>query len=1029
MIRHRPLQACVIALLSALVTACAILTALQQRAIDQASAQVQLGRASASAQVLQLKSSGFLSSFYTGGGQPARALTPQELYEEVAGPVRRDFGPPITGQYVGVSTSAGTGPASEGDLAWRSDACAHLELVTGRCPGDAREIVVSTADAETFGWTAGVTVGALEVQDNDARGRPRRMSLTVTGTYRLTENGVRDGYWDTWTLTGRSGTRPDRGSPVQHDTWITDRDTFDQEPTWRNPTSRADLRLRHSVTGVDDLLDLGDRIAAIARAQARRPALTAVVNVTSELPDVARSVRKAKDQARVTIPALMVPLGVLGLVVLWMALGTAVEQRRPEVAVARLRGRGSRGAQVQLVRELLTMVFVGVPIGLVAALGLSWPARRLLLPGDVPLEIRTPVLLALLLSVVLVSAAVLLTTTAVSREPIVALIRRIPGRRPGWGLGTADAVIVTVAASILISFVTGQLTGPIALVAPAVLAFGTGLVLARLLVPVAARSGRALLARGNATVGVGLLQLSRRPGLRATMALLTVAAAILVFAGDAVAVGSRNRTVAAAQRIGAPVVLTVSGGGPLDVRRALAAARISDHDVTPVVVQGAIATDDQVVLYVDTSRFGSIGTFPGRAAARHALATVSPPKVDPIRVTGRGLSLRVSTQRFYKGTDRDVDLEAVLLHDDGTVSAATLGALGTGTTPPRTMSAALDCAAGCVLTGFKITTSAANAGTGRILLDDLRSDTGEAIPIGSANDWRGVPAGGSTLEPVEGDGTGPLTVFVDNGGASELVMEHNWIPEKLPAVVAGSLPPGSDGKQFDAHGLDGVARSMAPVARLPWLPATGPNAAITDLGLAERSGSILSDDAVLQLWLGSTDRELLGRVRTALAAAGLEIEDVARTSEARHELDESAATWSLELGILVAVACLLVAVLGLAIAGAGAWRARSRDLAVLRLNGVTRGEVDRISLVEQLPGMLVAVLVGAVSGVVAAHFALPTLPLLAVDPQVDLVDFSAAWSVVIALAVAALVVLGLVGWTAARSVANAAAPTRVTDLS
>jgi hypothetical protein len=1021
-IRHRPLQACVLALLSALVTACAILTALQQRAIDQASAREQLSRASATAEVLQLESSGFLASFYTGGGQPARALTPEELYKEVAGPVRGAFGPPISGQYVGVSTPAGTGPASDGDIAWRSGACAHVELLTGHCPEGARQIVLSTADAQNFGWKVGDAITTFEDQPNDVRERPRRMVLTVTGTYRMPKGT----YWDAWTLTGRSGTQPDRNSPVQHDTWLTDRETFDQEPTWRNPTSRADLRLRHSVTGVDELLDLGDRITAIMRAQARRSSLIAVVNVRSELPAVARSVRKAQDQARVTIPALMVPLGVLGLVVLWMALSTAVEQRRPEVAIARLRGRGARGAQAHLVRELLTMVLAGVPLGALAALAISWPARHLLLPGDIPLEIRAPALLALLLSVVLVSTAVVLTTIGVSREPIVALMRRIPARRPGWGLGTIDAVVVTVAASILLSFVTGRLTGPIALVAPAVLAFGAGLVLARLLVPTAVGAGRRLLARGNAGVGVGLLQLARRPGLRATTALLTVAAAILVFAGDAVAVGSRNRAVAAAQRVGAPAVLTVTGGSPVDVRNALSAAKVPQRDVTPVVVQHAVSDDDQTVLYVDADHFGSIGAFPDLTAARRALKSLSPPAVEPIVVTGRELSVAVGTDHFYEGTDHEVGLEVVLLRDDGTVSSVPLGALSTGTTPPRTVTAEVGCDTGCVLTGWKITTTPANPGNGRIELDDLHTDSGEAIPLGPATDWRGVPAGESKLQPVAGT-AGTLTVFVDNGGASELVLDHGWVPERLPAVVAGPLPAGSDGNDFGAHGLDGVTRSMTAVARLPWLPAAGPEAAITDLGLAERSGSLLSEDATLQVWLGGTDRDLVDRVRKALTAHGLEVEGVARISAARHELDESAATWSLELGILVGMACLLVAVLGLAIAGAGAWRARSRDLAVLRLNGMSRGDVRRISLVEQLPAMLVAVLLGATSGVVAAHYALPTLPLLAVDPQVDLVDFSAAWGVVVALAAVALAVLGLVGWTTARAVADAAGPSRVTD--
>ena len=174
------MQACVIALLAALVTACAVLTPLQQRAIDQASARVQLGRASASAEVLQLESSGFLSSFYTGGGQPAQALTPDQLYDEVPAPIAQAFGRPIGGQYLRVSMSDPR--PSEGVLAWRTDACAHVRLVTGQCPEGARQIAVSTADAHLFGWDVGATVTVLEVQPSDAREKPRRMALTVAGT-------------------------------------------------------------------------------------------------------------------------------------------------------------------------------------------------------------------------------------------------------------------------------------------------------------------------------------------------------------------------------------------------------------------------------------------------------------------------------------------------------------------------------------------------------------------------------------------------------------------------------------------------------------------------------------------------------------------------------------------------------------------------------------------------------------------------------------------------------------------------------
>ena len=132
-IRHRPVQAVVIALLSALVTSCAILAPLQQRAIDQASAQVELGRASASAEVLQLESSGFVTSNYTGGGQPARALTPTELAGIVPRSIGRSFEEPVLGQYVGIRMPSSAPPGAVCSTV--ADSCTARASSSSNCCG------------------------------------------------------------------------------------------------------------------------------------------------------------------------------------------------------------------------------------------------------------------------------------------------------------------------------------------------------------------------------------------------------------------------------------------------------------------------------------------------------------------------------------------------------------------------------------------------------------------------------------------------------------------------------------------------------------------------------------------------------------------------------------------------------------------------------------------------------------------------------------------------------------------------------
>jgi putative ABC transport system permease protein len=1021
---HRPAQACVIAVLSGLVTVCAVVTPLYQRALDQASAQVELDHAAPTSASLQLTSSGILPTVYTGQGQPVPALTPTALVNLMPPSVRPSFRAPVAALSVTLTMPGDVAQPSNGQMTWREGACGHLEMVSGQCPTGERQIAVSTADAKNFGWAAGSTVTVAPVVPRDALDGPGPPTvLTVSGVYRPPT----DAYWTGWALTGTSGTNPDRGV-VLHDTWITAQPTFANAASWPTLTSRVDLAVDRQHTRVDDLLRLGPALSAFQQEQRTRPVTSALVRAESGLPAIADQVRDAKDQSRLTIPALTVPLGVLGLVVLWMALGAAVEQRRPEVAVARLRGQGVRGAQAHLLRELLPIVLAGVPLGIAAALALSWPTRHLLLPGDVPFEWRPDVWVAVLAATVAVTTSATLVSAGISREPIIALLRRVPVRRSGWRLGTVDAVVVTVAASILFVFATGRLTGPVALAAPAVLALAVGLVLARLLTPVATSGGRFLLARGATGAGIAFLQLARRPGSRATIALLTVSAAILVFAADVVIVGDRNRELTAAQQVGAPMVATVTGGSVRAAREALATVDPRGRKTTTVVVQHPLTDRDQTNLFVDRAAFLRIATFPDDHAARTALGRLGGQTVPPIKVVGTTLSVDVATQSFYEKSHREVDLAVQLLGHDGVPVDVPLGQLSPGTSGPTTRQVPIDCAEGCVLTGWKLQTDPGNSGKGRVILGSARTGDGRTISLGKAADWAISDHEGARIQVLGADAQS-LTIFASNTGASTQLVAHRWVPAILPAAVSGVLPPDSTGTRFDGLGLDGVERPMVAAARVPWLPAATRNATLSDLELTLRSGMALGDNADLQVWFATEDSRTLAAVTKALAARQMKVTEVARRSSARELLDDSAATWSMQLGVLVGVASLLVAALGLAIAGAASWRSRARDLSVLRLNGLAARDARRISLGEQLPVVLVSVVIGAGAGVLAAHYALPTLPLLPVDPAVDLVDLSAAWGSVLVLTVLTLLVLGVVGALVAGLVARRASLDRAVGTS
>jgi len=155
---------------------------------------------------------------------------------------------------------------------------------------------------------------------------------------------------------------------------------------------------------------------------------------------------------------------------------------------------------------------------------------------------------------------------------------------------------------------------------------------------------------------------------------------------------------------------------------------------------------------------------------------------------------------------------------------------------------------------------------------------------------------------------------------------------------------------------------------------------------------------------------------------------VRRVSDVRHSYDSAVPAWSLQLGVLAAAAGLLLAALVLVLLVASTWRRRSRDLACLGLAGVPRRGLSRVAVGEQLPVVLLAVLVGAGCGLLGAVLALPAVPLFAEPRDAATLDLSAPWGSVLVVLLAALLVLGLVAWLCGRTVAARARLSRVREV-
>ncbi|MEP9365356.1 FtsX-like permease family protein [Nocardioides sp. CN2-186] len=983
--RYRPFQAAAIAALAALITACAAFAPLYDRAMQQALTDIAIAHEAPSVVGLQLSAEQGEPE-YAGGPAPTLP-TPEDLLRRVPASTQDHYLGPIVGYSADVRPLPEGVQDPAGSITWRDGQCDHLTFVDGACPTGPGDIAVSKADAKIFGYDVGTTFRVA--------GDSRSATLTVTGVY---EQEAGD-YWFGLVLTGYSGVSDPVSGIRQHDVWLTPRETFDSRslPLLPGLSSSVDLPLDSDNVGVDDVLALSDDLAVI-EDQAKHDARTqAEVHVVTGLPDIAQDIRDQTEQSRVTVPLLMAQLGLLAVVVLWLVLLAVTEQRRPEVALARLRGRGRKGARGLLLGELLPVALVGVVPGFVAALLGAWFARTVMLPGDAPFEIRLPVAAAVLLAVVVLTLVTVVAVARIVREPVATLLRRVPPRQTRWGLGVADALVIAGCGALVVAFATGSLDGPIALAAPGLLAIVVGLVMAHLTAPTASIVGRRLLRRGRVRAGVSVLDAARSPGTRRIVAVVTLASALAVFSADAYVVGDRNRASAAEQEAGAPLVATVSGNNLSAMRDAIDEVDPDGQELTPVVSVRP-SGDGPTTVAVVPDGFRSIALFPGGAPPASTWDPLAVPDVDPIELTGPELTLDVrdSTLKSTRidGGPNPVSIGVDLVRNGETLHT-TLGHLDR--TGDFRLTKAVSCTDGCYVTGIWVGTLPGASIKGTALLSSGQID------LTPADQWVDVVDDDNGIFQADDQGADELSITVQSPGTTVFTLPHAWVPGIVPTLVP---PGGDDATDLTVVGLDGQQRDAKAVGTLDPVPGSGPDSNVVNLDLIGR-GSGVTSLADIEVWFAHDDPALLDELTTALDDRGIAVADVTTLGDVRATYDDTVAAWSLQLSGLVGAVSLLIALLVLLVSALSGWRFRTRDLAALRMSGVPGRSIRAMSVAGQLPAVLVGVVVGSICGVYGAQLALPIVPLFATAPEVSTLDLDTAWSAVVVAAVLALVVLGL----------------------
>jgi hypothetical protein len=1006
--RYRPFQAAAIGLLAALVVACAVFTPIYDRAVRQAVARTAVARTDPALAGLRLTGTPSDSGAF-GLPSEQRPMSPERVAATLPTGARASYGAPVLGFAASAVVAPGDSTDPVGEAVWRSGECDHVRLLSGTCPSRAGDVLVSAADRREFGYDAGTRLRVRAVPTATVIPRNRTIRVRVTGVYEQLPGA----YWFGARLTGRAGVPDSVSGHVQHDVWLAARSTFeDPLPPLPIRSSTADYPLRADRVGVDEVLSLADTIGAMAKKGAVG-ASEGLVSVYSGMPTIAATVRDQSKQSRVTVPLLMSQLGLLLVVVLWLVLGAVTEQRRPEVALARLRGHGRRGAMALVLGELLPVVLLGAVPGVLLALLGSVAVRRGLLPGAVPFEVRLPAVAALALAVAVLVVMTVLATVRVTGEPVVALLRRVPARRSGWAIGAADAVVLTAAAAIAVVFAAGGIRGPVALVAPALVAVAVGLVLSHLIRPVAAAAGRSGMRRGRLRVATCFLDAARSPATRRVVVMVTLATALAVFSADALRIGQRNWSSAAEQQAGAPMVATVDGTDLADVRAALAGLLAADRDVTPVVRVRPPGEDGRTTLAVVPDEFRRIALFPGGAPPAALWRRLAPPPAEPVTVRGTTLTVSVSRSSLVServdGHATPVTLGVDLLTTAGETLHVTLGELRRPV-PHARLAADIQCSSGCNLTGIWFGTLPGATIDGAVTLDRVAGSA--PLRVGPASGWVPLddPATGS-IRPVS-DRPGRLTLQVHGTGADTVTIHQAWIPGVLPALVGGSgsagPATGSGGPALTLTGLDAQQQAGTRVAGLARVPASGPDTDVVDLDAAQR-GRPLDTSASLQLWFGRDDPALLRTVEAALARHSVAVTKTTTLHHVRQDLGWTAPAWSLELAALVGGAALLIALLVLVVSAASSWRTRTRDLAALRMSGVPVRELRRLPVLAQLLAVVVGVVAGTATGLYGAHLALPMVPLFAVAPEVSTLDLATSWGAVAAAALVALLLLGTGG--------------------
>lgn len=972
------------------------------------------------------------TAFTPAGGGTLRLTSPGTVDLPALLPPGSDhlFEEPVTGRHADLEwTATNRGKPVQGGITSRAGICAHLRMEEGSCPADADAdetggaqegrgdgtlpdgtvpVAVSGDDAERYELSPGDVLPEVDTTDEP-------VDYTVVGVYSLRD--PTDPYWFEVLPTGRSGwTGPQLDVPVA-DLFVSTRAGV-LVGADRSVQDSMDLRVDAGQVTAADVPELEAVLAHLREAIRGTPAglVTAMDDTVAHLDDAWRV-------SATTMLVTAAQVAVLAVAVLAMLVSVALVQRRPELGLSRLRGRGTR----PLVRMLAAQWAVLAGLGAVLGAGFGWAATALArsrwLPTSPPLAPPLGTWWALLGSVLAALVVLVLLARPVVNEPVPALLRATGLRAAAGGQRTlVDVVLVTAAGCGLAVGLQSDEESALALLAPSLLAVAASVLLVRLLTRVTARLATRWLARGRAARMLAAVLISRGRGTRLLLTVLCMSSAFAVFGTQLGVVSEANRTHRAEVEAGAAAVARTEAP-PARVEAVLEEVDPGRERAALVVTSAAPAADGLGAVYVDPGAFQRVA-YGARDAAPPADwdGIVAPGDGRP-ELVGDELAVTVQPRRMQVGPEPvTIAVSVDYVHAEGFLSTARLGSVPADSATPARLSAPLQCREPCRLLRWRFDPTDDVAGT--LELTDVRTASGRAdVPVLPAAgdeaplEWP-VLAGAGVEASVE---VGPGTVRLTGGsGGTPVEAQHPSVPERTPVLLARDHPPGAGSSNPTVPSPQGLALPVDPVATLDEaVPRAVRGVVVADVASVLRRGEYrLSGRSETQVWYAEgVDREALD---AELADHGVEVTHL--DSVARHLAEHESSAEALASRVLIpaALLALLLAALSLAVSVAATWRSATRDLAALRMVGIARGALVRAACGVYLTVVVAAVLTGTACGLVGFALAVKRTPMFTTpEPEIPL-DLAPHWVPGLLAPVALLLVLGTVAvlcgrWLVARS--------------